>query len=105
MKQNSYLMTQLSLKYLYADDVATLFGLADYYRNLTPAAIQAAAKKYLNPQNMVKVDAVPGEEERPRLTFGRRGEQVGPPRRTSCAPLHQPARACIPFPPIPIAAA
>ena len=59
MKQNSYLMTQLSLKYQTADDVATLFGLADYYKKLTTANIQDAAKKYLNPQNLVKVTLFP----------------------------------------------
>ena len=59
MKQNSYLMTQLSLKYQYADDVATLFALGDYYTKLTPATIQDAAKKYLNPQNVVKVTLFP----------------------------------------------
>jgi zinc protease len=59
MKQNSYLLAQLSLKYQYADDVATLFALADYYNKLTPATIQDAAKKYLNPQNVVKVTLFP----------------------------------------------
>jgi zinc protease len=59
MKENSYLVTQLSLKYQYTDDIATLFGLADYYRKLTPAAIQEAAKKYLNTQNVVKVMLFP----------------------------------------------
>jgi zinc protease len=59
MKQNSYLATQLSLKYQYTDDVATLFGLADYYRKLTPATIQEAARTYLNPQNVVKVTLFP----------------------------------------------
>jgi zinc protease len=55
MKQNNYLVQQLSLKYQYTDDVATLFGLADYYKKLTPAAIQEAARTYLDTRNVVKV--------------------------------------------------
>ena len=59
MKQNGYLLTQLSLKYQYTDDLSTLFTLADYYNKLTPASIQDSAKLYLNPANMVKVTLFP----------------------------------------------
>ncbi len=62
MKSNSYLAGQLMFKYQYTDDVATLFALDEYYRKLTPAVIQAAAKKYLNPANVVKVSLFPEKQ-------------------------------------------
>ena len=65
MKQNGYLLTQLSVKYQYSDDLSTLFTLADYYNKLTPASIQASAKLYLNPANMVKVTLFPEKKSLP----------------------------------------
>lgn len=59
MKSNSYLATQLLFKYQYKDDVGTLFAMDQFYKRLTPAAIQAAAKLYLNPANVVKVSLFP----------------------------------------------
>ncbi len=59
MKENGYLVGQLSLKYQYTDDIGTLFGLADYYNKLTPAVIQKAAQMYLNSENVVKVMLFP----------------------------------------------
>jgi zinc protease len=59
MKSNGYLAAQLTFKYQYNDDVSTLFGLNEYYKKLTPAAIQEAAKLYLNPANVVKVSLFP----------------------------------------------
>jgi zinc protease len=59
MKSNSYLAAQLTFKYQYNDDVSTVFGLNEYYKKLTPASIQEAAKLYLNPANVVKVSLFP----------------------------------------------
>jgi zinc protease len=58
-KQNGYWATQLSLRYQQDDDVASLFGIVDLYRGLNAAAIQQAAKRYLDPANMVKVTLLP----------------------------------------------
>ncbi|MBA2259167.1 MAG: insulinase family protein [Acidobacteria bacterium] len=58
-KQNNYLLTQLSSRYQSGEDLATLFSLEEFYNKLTPAMIQDAAKRYLNPQNMVKVTLFP----------------------------------------------
>ncbi len=65
MKQNNYLVTQLSLKYQYSDDLSTFFGLADYYKKLTRESIQSSAKLYLNPANMVKVTLFPEKKTIP----------------------------------------
>ncbi|MEX2272400.1 MAG: insulinase family protein [Vicinamibacterales bacterium] len=59
MKSNSYLVGQLMFKYQFNDDVSTLFGLNEYYKKLTAATIQEAAKLYLNPANVVKVSLFP----------------------------------------------
>ena len=62
MKSNSYLASQLMFKYQFNDDVATLFALDGYYRKLTAAAIQEAARKYLDPANMVRVSLFPEKQ-------------------------------------------
>ena len=49
-KQNNYLLTQLSIRYQHSEDLATLFSLEEFYNKLTPAMIQEAAKRYLNPR-------------------------------------------------------
>jgi zinc protease len=59
MKQNGYLLTQISLRYQSAEDLGTLFTIGDYYRRLTAAQIQAAAKTYLDPANVVTVKLFP----------------------------------------------
>ena len=64
-KQNGYWTTQLSLKYQYGETPDSLFELPDTYRTLTPALIQAAAKQYLNPANMVKVTLFPEKKSTP----------------------------------------
>lgn len=58
-KQNGYWLTQLSGRYQSGEPVDSLFSLPDYYRKLTPALIQDAAKRYLNPANVVKVMLFP----------------------------------------------
>jgi zinc protease len=65
MKQNGYLLSQLSGRYQHSEDVDTLFALADFYKKLTPALIQDAAKRYLNPANLVKVTLFPEKKTRP----------------------------------------
>ena len=62
MKENNFLVSQLAAKYQHDEDIASLFELDAYYARLTPAAIQAAAKQYLDPANVVKVVLVPEKQ-------------------------------------------
>ena len=59
MKQNSYLVSQISLRYQYGEDVKTLFSMPDYYRQLNAAAIQEAARTYLKMDRFVRVTLLP----------------------------------------------
>jgi zinc protease len=58
-KQNSFFLNELSNRYRNGEDLAPLFNLADYYRRLSPAIIQDAAKTYLNTSNYVNVSLFP----------------------------------------------
>jgi zinc protease len=59
MKQNSYLIGQLKLKYQYGDDPVTLWSVPDYYRRLDAATVQQAAKAYLTTGAYVQVVLMP----------------------------------------------
>jgi zinc protease len=58
-KQNGYWVCQLLMRHQMGEPVDSLFGLTEYYKKLTPALIQDAAKRYLNPANHVKVTLFP----------------------------------------------
>ncbi len=58
-KQNAYLVSQISLRYEYGESVDSLFGLDEYYKKLTPAMLQDAAKRYLDSKNYVQVSLFP----------------------------------------------
>ena len=58
-KQNSFLLVNIYSRYQQSEDLATLFELADYYKKLTAATIQEAARKYLDTNNYVKVTLFP----------------------------------------------
>jgi len=58
-KTNGFLLTNISIRYQYGEDLSTLFNLADYYNKLTPEIIQEAAKTYLNTNNYVEVELFP----------------------------------------------
>ena len=58
-KLNAYLIGQLSFKYQYGEDPATLWEIPDYYRKLDAAAVQQAAKTYLDSANRIKVTLMP----------------------------------------------
>ena len=64
-RQNSYLVSQISLRYEYGEPVDSLFGLADYYRAITPDVIKAAAARYLDTGNYVQVVLMPEKSSRP----------------------------------------
>jgi zinc protease len=59
VKQNSYWTTQLSLRYQSGEPLDTLFELQAHYRKLGVGSVQEAARRYLNPANMVKVTLYP----------------------------------------------
>jgi zinc protease len=65
-KQNGYWVGQLLNRYQTGEPVDSLFGLTEYYKKLTPALIQAAAKRYLNPANHVKVTLFPEKKSEER---------------------------------------
>ncbi|HUL72800.1 MAG TPA: insulinase family protein [Vicinamibacterales bacterium] len=58
-KQNSFLLNQLKVKYQYGEDPATLWDVPSYYRRLDAAAIQQAARTYLNTSAYVQVVLMP----------------------------------------------
>jgi zinc protease len=58
-KQNAYYLQQISLKYQYGEDPATLGDIPEYYKKLDAATIQQAAKTYLNPANRIRVTLMP----------------------------------------------
>ena len=59
MKQNRYVVTQIAYKYQYSEDPAGILEIPEYYRKLTPAVVQEAARTYLNTNNYVKVTLFP----------------------------------------------
>ena len=58
-KQNSYLLSQIYLRYQVPSDLGEFFGLADYYKTLNAKMIWDAARAYLNTDNYVKVTLLP----------------------------------------------
>jgi zinc protease len=58
-KQNSYLLAQIYLRYQVSEDMKDYYAVPDYYRNLTPAMIQEAAREYLDNENYVQVILLP----------------------------------------------
>jgi predicted Zn-dependent peptidase len=59
MKQNGYILTQLVPRYQYGEDLKEFLGIPELYKKLDAAAIQAAAKLYLNPKTYVQVTLFP----------------------------------------------
>jgi zinc protease len=58
-KQNGYLLTQIAGKYQIGEDVAGIWDAPELYRKLDAAAIQQAAKTYLDMNNYVRVSLFP----------------------------------------------
>jgi zinc protease len=68
-KQNMYLLSNISLRYQYSEDLATLFTIPEFYNRLTAAGIQDAARTYLNTNNYVKVTLFPETKQAPDLPY------------------------------------
>jgi len=58
-KQNGYLLGQIAGKYQYGEDVAGVWEAPELYKKLDVAAVQTAAKTYLNASNFVRVTLLP----------------------------------------------
>ena len=58
-KQNGFLLAEHLFPIPAVGGLATLFGLEDYYKKLTAATIQEAARTYLDTNNYVKVTLFP----------------------------------------------
>jgi zinc protease len=58
-KQNGYLLTQISGRYQFGEDVTGIWDTPEVYKKLDAASIQSAAKTYLNENNFVRVTLVP----------------------------------------------
>ena len=63
MKTNAYVMGQLVARYDGGEDPAGIYGLAEFYKKLDGAAIQQAAKTYLDTTNYVKVVLMPEKKQ------------------------------------------
>jgi zinc protease len=58
-RQNAYLLSQITFKYQYGEDVTGLWQVPEYYKKLDAAAIQRAARTYLRNDNYVRVTLLP----------------------------------------------
>jgi len=59
IKQNNYLVSQISYRYEFGEDVAGVWLIPDFYKKIDKAMIQDAAKLYLNPNRYVEVKLFP----------------------------------------------
>ena len=58
-KENGYLLSQIYLRYQVPQDLSEFFGLPDYYKTVSAAMIQEAARRYLDTANYVQVTLFP----------------------------------------------
>jgi zinc protease len=59
VKDNNYVIGQMFARYVDGEDPAGTFALAEYYNKLDGAAIQQAARTYLDVNNYVKIVLMP----------------------------------------------
>ena len=59
LRQNAYLVNQITAKYAYGEDVSEVFAPRGAFDELTPTAIQDAARRYLNKNRYVQVTLSP----------------------------------------------
>jgi zinc protease len=59
IKDNGYLLTNISSRYEYGEDLKEFYAIPDLYRGLSVSSIQQAAKTYLNTKNYVQVALFP----------------------------------------------
>jgi predicted Zn-dependent peptidase len=63
-QQNAYLVSQLSVKYEYGEDLSSFFHIADLYKAIDNKAIQDAFKTYFDTANYVQVALFPEKKDR-----------------------------------------
>jgi len=63
MKTNAFVMGQIYARYVDGEDPAGIYALADFYKKLDGAAIQQAARTYLDTNNYVKVVLMPEKKQ------------------------------------------
>jgi zinc protease len=63
MRQNGYLLTQMSVRYQFGEDLRTVFTLPEYYKKVTTETIHQAAKKYLDTSNVITVTLFPEKKQ------------------------------------------
>jgi zinc protease len=61
-RQNGYLLTNISIRYEFSEDLKDFFTIPDLYHALTAATLQQAAKTYANTNNYVKVTLFPSKK-------------------------------------------
>jgi zinc protease len=59
IKQNNYLLNEISQRYRFGEEPSGIWSLPDVYRKLDAAAIQQAARTYLNMERYVRVTLLP----------------------------------------------
>jgi zinc protease len=59
VRENGFFAREITVRYLFEEDLDELNRLQEYYKGLTPAAIQQAAQQYFDLQNRVRVTLVP----------------------------------------------
>jgi zinc protease len=59
MKQNAYLLAQITMRYQVPQDLGEFFGLAEFYKTVDAAMIREAARTYLDTSNCVQVTLLP----------------------------------------------
>jgi len=59
IRQNAYVLSQTAFKYQHGEAPETLLDIPSYYKKLSAAGIQAAARTYLNMARYVKVVLLP----------------------------------------------
>ena len=62
-QQNAYLVSQLSVKYEYGEELGSFFHIADLYKAIDNKAIQDAFKTYFNTANYVQVALFPEKKD------------------------------------------
>jgi zinc protease len=63
MKQNSWLLTQITAKYQLQEDPREILAIEKSFQTLSPQVIQEAARTYLSTSNYVKVTLYPEKEK------------------------------------------
>jgi zinc protease len=63
MRQNGYVMSQISFRYQFGEDLRTIFTLPEYYSKVTTATIHEAAKRYFDTGNVITVTLFPEKKQ------------------------------------------